>query len=132
MPAVTDTVKQRVREGASLAVGVGVLGYQAARTRAEEAQTLVGTSFKDVRTSAEQGARRAWEQLEVIGNEVRERVEPVITRVSDRVEPLIGDFAVRVEPFVDRVQARAQALARRAPAATETKSKTKVDAKSNA
>ena len=54
MQPVTDTVKQRVREGVSLAVGVGVLGYQAARTRAEEAQTRVGTSVKDVR-----GRRRA-------------------------------------------------------------------------
>ncbi len=128
MQPLTDTVKQRVREGASLAVGVGVLGYQAARTRAEEAQNRVSTSVKDVRVSAEQGARRALEQLEVLGNEVRERVEPVITRVSDRVEPLIGDLAVRVEPFVDRVQARAQALARRTPATTEAK----VEAKTNA
>lgn len=120
MQPLTDTVKQRVCEGASLAVGVGVLGYQAARTRAEEAQARVGTSVKDARGAAEQGVRRAWEQLEVLGNEVRERVEPVITRVSDRVEPLIGDLAVRVEPFVDRVQARAQALARRAPAERET------------
>jgi len=121
MSPVTETVKQRVRDGASLAVGVGVLGYQAARTRAEEAQTRVGTSVKDARGAAEQGARRAWEQLEVLGNEVRERVEPVVTRVSDRVEPLIGDFAERVEPFVDRVQAQARSLARRAQVATETK-----------
>jgi hypothetical protein len=128
MSPVTETVKQKVREGASLAVGVGVLGYQAARTRAEEAQARVGTSVQDVRGAAEQGARRALEQLEILGNEVRERVEPVITRVSDRVEPLIGDFAVRVEPFVDRVQAQARSLARRAPAATETT----VDAKTSA
>jgi hypothetical protein len=127
MQPLTETVKQRVREGASLAVGVGALSYQAARTRAEEAQVRLGTSAKDVRATAEQGARRAWDQIEVIGNEVRERIEPVITRVSDRVEPLIGDFAVRVEPFVDRVQARAKALSRRTPEKIEAK----VDAKTS-
>ena len=119
MQQLTETVKQRVRDGASLAVGVGVLGYQAAKTRAEETQTRVSASVKDAREAAEAGARRAWEQLEVLGTEVLERVEPVIARVSDRVEPLIGDFAVRVEPVVDRIQARARSFARRP--ATEAK-----------
>jgi len=119
MQELTETMKQRVRDGASFAVGVGVLGYQAARTRAEEAQVFVRESAKDVRGAAEQGARRAWEQLEELGTEVRERVEPVIARVSDRVEPLIGDVAERVEPFVDRIQARAKAFARQPVEKTE-------------
>ncbi|MEX0947505.1 MAG: hypothetical protein WEE69_01925 [Acidimicrobiia bacterium] len=128
MQQLTETVKQRVRDGASLAVGVGVLGYQAARTGAEEAQNRVSASVKDARGAAEQGARRAWEQIEVLGTEVLERVEPVIARVSDRVEPLIGDLAVRVEPYVDRIQARAQALARRPVTESKTETPTSVDA----
>jgi hypothetical protein len=124
MQQLTETVKQRVRDGASLAVGVGVLGYQAAKTRAEEAQIRVSASVKEARGAAEQGARRAWEQIEVLGTEALERVEPVIARVSDRVEPLIGDLAVRVEPYVDRLQARARTLARRPVPQTETESTT--------
>lgn len=119
MQELTETVKQRVRDGATLAVGVGILGYQAARSRADEAQVFVRESAKDVRGAAEQGARRAWEQLEELGTEVRERVEPVIARVSDRVEPLIGDVAERVEPFVDRIQARAKAFNRQPVAKTK-------------
>jgi hypothetical protein len=126
MQQLTETVKQRVRDGASLAVGVGVLGYQAAKTRAEEAQTRVSASVKEARGAAEQGARRAWEQIEVLGSEALERVEPVIARVSDRVEPLIGDLAVRVEPYVDRLQAHARTLARRPVPQTETEGSTAV------
>jgi hypothetical protein len=113
MQQLSENVKQRVRDGAALAVGVGVLGYQAARTRAEEAQVFVREQVKDAREAAEHGARRAWDQLEDLGSEVRERVEPVIARVSDRVEPLIGDLAEKVEPYVDRLQARAKGIARR-------------------
>jgi hypothetical protein len=125
---MTDTVKQKVRDGASLAVGVGALGYQTARTRAEDAQTRVNTSVKDAKGTAEQGARRVWEQIEVIGNDVRELVEPVITRVSDRIEPLIGDLAARLEPVIDRIQTEAHALAQRVPGKGTKKVETEVKA----
>jgi len=121
-------VRRGVRDAASLAVGVGVLGYQAAQARAEEARarfrpTISSTPpdlerrVRDARTAAETGARRAWEQLEVLGTEVIERVEPVIARVSDRVEPLLSDLAERVEPVVDKIQERTQSLAHRFAAA---------------
>jgi hypothetical protein len=125
MKQVSQTVKQGVRDAASLAVGVGVLGYQAAQARAEEAKARFSKTstakagaglddrVREARVAAEQGARRAWEQLEVIGSEVKDRVEPVIARVSDRVEPLLSDIAERVEPVVDKLQAQTKSFGKR-------------------
>ena len=126
MPQVTETVKQGVKDAASLAVGAGVLGYQAAQARVDKAQARVGSTAKTARNGfeskvreavdfAEQRARQAWEQIEVVGSEVIERVEPVISRVSDRVEPLLSDLAEKVEPVVDKLQARAQELGKLLP-----------------
>ena len=130
MQQVTDSVKQGVKDAASLAVGAGVLGYQAAQARVDKAQARIGGTAKEARTGfeskvreardhAEQRARQAWEQLEGVGSEVIERVEPVIARVSDRVEPLISELAEKVEPLVDRIQARVQELGKRLPRQSE-------------
>ena len=126
MQQVTETVKQGVKDAASLAVGAGVLGYQAAQARVDKAQARVGSTAKTARNgfeakvreavdSAEQLARQAWEQIEVVGSEVIERVEPVISRVSDRVEPLLSDLAEKVEPVVDKLQAGAQEVGKLIP-----------------
>jgi hypothetical protein len=126
MQQVTETVKQGVKDAASLAVGAGVLGYQAAQARVETAQVRVGDTAKGARAElehkvrearevAEHRARQAWDQLEAVGSEVIERIEPVIARVSDRVEPLLSDIAEKVEPVVDRIQARAQEFGKRLP-----------------
>jgi hypothetical protein len=119
MQQLRATVTQGVKDAASLAVGAGVVGYQAAQARVDEAQARFGSTAKEARDAVEQRARQAWEQIEVVGGEVIERVEPVIARVSDRVEPLLSDLAEKVEPVVDRIQAEAQKFGKRLPGQTK-------------
>ncbi len=63
-----DRVRLGVQDAAYLAVGVGVIGFNQARTRRREAQAQIGR----------------------LGGEVRERVEPVVTRLADNVRPTVG------------------------------------------
>jgi hypothetical protein len=70
----TDTLKTSLKDGAYVAVGLGVIGFQQAQVRRRELQTQVEKGVAATRT-----------QLRKLARGVEERAEPVVSRLQDRL-----------------------------------------------
>jgi hypothetical protein len=96
------SIQQSVQDAGYIAVGVGVLGVQAAQGRRREAQTQLEGAARDVKSAVETAA-----------NQVRERVEPVIAGVRERVEPVVDQIEDKAREVIETGSAKAKVFLRR-------------------
>ena len=99
--ADTKNIPQSIQDAGYIAVGVGVLGVQAAQVRGREAQKTV----KGAVGNAVQSARG---QIDPVVAGVRERVEPLVSTVTDRIEPVVDQIQDKAREVVEVGSAKAK------------------------
>jgi gas vesicle protein len=106
--AETKNISQSIQDAGYIAVGVGVLGVQAAQVRRREAQKTLETGARDVKSAVENAVQSARGQIEPVVAGVRERVEPLVSTVTDRIEPVVGQIHDKAREVVEVGSAKAK------------------------
>jgi hypothetical protein len=117
--------KKTLTDAGYIAVGLGVMGFQQAQTRARAARGHVseagscvagrardvrgklGTQTKTARTQAESQVRQTVERAGAFKDELGKRVEPVVGQVQAQ----LGDLPERVVQAMEPVAARVREIA---------------------
>lgn len=100
-------VRKTLTDAGYIAVGLGVLGYQQARTRAADAREQLERSTRcatDVRAQVEHGTRAALDRAAEVGAEVGKRIEPLVDQARGTLGELPDQVVRSIEPVRQRVR----------------------------
>jgi hypothetical protein len=104
-------LRKTLTDAGYIAVGLGVMGYQQGRTRAEALRERVagGTAcasqqLQDARAQLEETARTAIDRATELGTEVGKRVEPFVDQARGTLTELPDQVVRAVEPVTQRVR----------------------------
>src|SRR5690349_13843754 len=106
-------LKKTLTDAGYIAIGLGVMGFQQAQTRAREARlkaenarSCLRRTASDTQSKVQETGRTAQSKVQETSRAARDRAETQVRGTVTRVRIIRGRVTDRVEPTVGKVQAQ--------------------------
>ncbi len=115
----TTDLKKTLTDAGYIAIGLGVMGFQQAQSRAREARQHAENAGSCLRRTANDTQTRVQTTVQTTSRTARDHAETQVRGTVTRIRIIRGKVTDRVEPTVGRVQAQLGDLPERVVQAME-------------